>query len=135
VARKPVWLNRAAVVAMHDMMLAQFGGEAGIRDEGLLDSALARPRNISAYRRASVFALASAYAVGLTRNHPFVDGNKRAALMSAYGFLGLNGYDLEASEPEAVVMMTQLAMGDVSERELARWLQRNSKRQARSPRR
>lgn len=123
---EPRWLSPLAVRAMHTDLIRQHGGEAGLRDEGLLESALARPRNKWAYEDApDLSALAAAYAGGLVRNHPFVDGNKRAAFMAAYTFLAINGRELDAPEPEAVAVMTGLAAGDVSEDEFANWLRAN----------
>src|SRR6184192_1067209 len=109
--------------AIHDAQLREHGGSLGIRDEGLLESALARPRNKFAYaRQPDLATLAAAYAFGLAKNHGFVDGNKRAAFMAAYVFLGLNGQDLEAAEPDVVETMEGVADGRVSERALAAWM-------------
>src|SRR5208282_4124153 len=109
---KPAWLTRDEVIALHDEALAEFGGRAGIRDAGLLESALARPRNLAAYGDdPSVFDLAAAYSVGIARNHPFVDGNKRMAFLAAAVFLDLNGYELTPTETEIVHVMIRLAKG------------------------
>ena len=111
------------------MLLAEHGGAAGVRDMGLLESALARPRNRRAYdRRADVFALGAAYAYGLARNHPFVDGNKRVALVAAALFLELNGWSLEAPEVETAVIFEALAADATRETDLATWLQKHSRR-------
>jgi death-on-curing protein len=111
------------VEAIHDAQLREHGGSPGIRDEDLVESALARPRHKFAYGvRVDLATLAAAYAFGLARNHGFVDGNKRAAFMSAYVFLGLNGYDLEAAEPDVVTTMERVASGRVSEAALAKWI-------------
>jgi len=109
--------------AIHDAQLREHGGSLGIRDEGLLESALARPRHKFAYaRRPDLATLAAAYAFGLAKNHGFVDGNKRAAFMAAYVFLGLNGQDLEAAEPDVVTTMESVADGRVTEAGLAEWI-------------
>jgi death-on-curing protein len=120
-----VWLDRALVEAVHAETIAEFGGEPGLRDAGLLEAALARPRNKAAYARAGVFSLASAYAFGLARNHPFVDGNKRAALLAAFLFLELNGWAVEAREEDAATVFIDLAAGRLSEAALAAWLRQH----------
>ena len=119
---EPVWLTYDAVMAIHADLIAEYGGLGGIRDAGLLDSGLARPQNIFAYGEPTVFELAAAYCAGVVRNHPFIDGNKRTGLMAAYTFLRLNGYRLMASEPEAVVMIRDLAAGEIDEGALAEWI-------------
>jgi death-on-curing protein len=109
--------------AIHQAQLAEHGGLAGVRDYGLLESALARPRHKFAYAAKPDFgALAAAYAFGLARYHGFVDGNKRVAFMAAYVFLGLNGYEIEATEPEVVTAMEDVAAGRMSEASLAAWV-------------
>jgi len=118
---EPVWLRLEAILAAHDDQLAEHGGGVGILDQGLLESALARPRNLFAYGEASLARLAAAYAFGIARNHPFVDGNKRTALVAAEGFLGLNGFDLTATDVESVSMFLSLAAGEVTEQQLADW--------------
>ena len=123
---EPLWLSMDAVQAIHEELIAEYGGSPGVRDEGLLDSALARPRQILAYGDPNLFALAAAYAFGIVRNHPFVDGNKRTGLMAAYVFLWLNGYRLNASEAEAVVAFQDLAAGEVDEATLAKWIEVNA---------
>ncbi len=122
---EPAWLTAELVKAIHDRQLRLFGGPAGIRDEGALESALGRPINRWAYEQAGLPALAAAYAFGIARNHPFVDGNKRAALLALVTFLGLNGIDFAADEAEAVVMIRGLAAGEVDEAGLARWISDN----------
>jgi death-on-curing protein len=123
VRRAPRWLTKPIVLALPRAQLAEHGGSPGLRDEGLLESALARAEQKLAYEPASDLAtLAAAYGFGLARNHAFVDGNKRAAFMAMYVFLGLNGYDLEAPEPEVVRTIERLASGKVSERQLAEWV-------------
>lgn len=113
---------------MHAELIAEHGGRAGIRDEGLLSSALVRPRNRRVYGASTnLFELAAGYGVGIIRNHPFIDGNKRLALMVMYVFLEINGYHLAASEVEAVDIMLRLAAGELEEGDLARWLKANSR--------
>ncbi len=125
--REPKWLDRRVLAAAHSALLAQHGGAQGIRDEGLLDSALARPRNLLSYGNPDIFELAAAYAYGIARNHPFLDGNKRAAFLAAYVFLRRNGYRPEMSEAETVVMMNRLAARDLCESELTAWFARNTR--------
>jgi death-on-curing protein len=120
---EPVWLRLDAILAAHDDQLAEHGGGVGMRDQGLLESALARPRNLFAYGEASPAKLAAAYAFGIARNHPFVDGNKRTALVAAEGFLGLNGFDLTATDVECVGVFLSLAAGEVTEEQLADWFE------------
>jgi death on curing protein len=120
---EPVWVRLDAILAAHDDQLAEHGGGTGIRDQGLLESALARSRNLFAYGEASLAKLAAAYAFGITRNHPFVDGNKRTALVAAEGFLGLNGFDLTAADVEAVSVFLSLAAGEMTEEQLAAWFE------------
>ena len=108
---------------MHAELIAEHGGGEGLRDAGLLSSALARPKNRRVYgRSSSIFDLAAVYGTGIVRNHPFIDGNKRAALMVVYVFLEMNGYRLEAPEVEAVGIMLALAAGEVDQRALSGWL-------------
>jgi death-on-curing protein len=126
--KQPTWLLRETVTALHEQLLAAFGGLSGIRDRGLLESALARPENRLAYESPDIFALAAAYAFGLSKNHPFVDGNKRIAFTAAVIFLEVNGYRFEAAEADAVVQTLGLASGGVSETQYADWLKRQSKR-------
>ena len=123
---EPVWLSRDLVLAIQAELIAQFGGAVGIRDEGLLESALARPQNLFAYGEPSLTDLAAAYAYGLTRNHPFLDGNKRIALSALDVFLQLNGMELTASEAEAVVVMRDLAAGELDEPDFATWIRINT---------
>jgi len=104
----------------------EHGGGVGIRDEGLLESALARPLNLVAYEKANVFEIAASYAFGLARNHPFVDGNKRCAFVVSAVFLELNGYELNAPEAEAAIVFLKLAAGELKEAELARWFEQSS---------
>lgn len=119
---EPKWLLRVSVEAMHDMLLAEYGGSAGTRDSGLLKSALARPRNLLIHGEEDLHAIAAAYAFGIERNHPFVDGNKRTAFLAAYVFLNINGLTLSASEPDVVRVMLPLTDGAMNEAAFADWL-------------
>ena len=119
---EPRWLALATVQAIHAEAVAAYGGSAEIRDLGLLESALDRPRNLLAYGdNPSVFNLAAAYCAGIVRNHPFVDGNKRAGLLSAVAFLDLNGYVLRPKEADAVLVIMALAAGEIDDAALAAW--------------
>lgn len=122
---EPSWLDLDIVLDVHAEQLALFGGADGVRDLGLLESALARPINKYAYGETDLAALAAAYAFGIARNHPFVDGNKRSAFASILVFLGLNGIDFDPSPASATVMMLDLAAGRVAEEGLARWIRDN----------
>ena len=119
---EPIWLSWRVVESIHLEQILQHGGLRGVRDKGRVDSALARPVNKWQYEGADVFALAAAYGFGIAKNHGFEDGNKRTAFVSLYTFLGLNGYDLDASEPDVVRVMTAVADGKVSEEALADWV-------------
>ncbi len=119
---EPVWLLNPVVTAMHERLLAEHGGATGVRDSALLESALARPKQLFAYGEPDIFDLAAAYLAGIVRNHPFVDGNKRTGFMCAYVFLMRNGQKMAATEPEAAQMVIDLAAGDVDETSLAEWL-------------
>lgn len=121
---EPTWLSEKLVLTLHAESLERFGGTTGIRDQGLLESALGRPRNRYAYGETpSVFELAAAYCYGIVRNHPFVDGNKRAGLLAARAFLLRNGYHFMPEEAETVEVVEGVAAGKVSEAELAQWLE------------
>lgn len=122
---EPEWLLEAAVRAIHQMLIAEHGGAEGVRDEGLLASAVARPKNLLAYADSppSLFALAASYAYGLARNHCFVDGNKRIALAAALTFLSVHGYRLVAPKLETYSMTVGLADATVSEAGFASWLE------------
>jgi death-on-curing protein len=122
---EPVWLTADLVIAIHERQLRRFGGPAGMRDVGALESALGRAQNRWAYEGGDLAQLAAAYAFGIARNHPFVDGNKRAALLSLVTFLGLNDVDFVADEAEAVVIIRDLAAGLVDEAGIARWIRDN----------
>jgi len=119
---EPEWLDIDIVLDFHAEQLALFGGADGIRDRGLLESALARPINKFAYGETEVVALAAAYGFGIARNHPFVDGNKRTALAAMIVFLGLNGIDLDAPQEAATAVVLSLAAGEFAEDDLARWI-------------
>jgi death on curing protein len=121
---EPRWLSIDALLLLHSESIADHGGNDGLRDQALLESALARPRNLLAYGEPDLSALAAAYAYGIARNHPFVDGNKRAALLSIGLFLALNGRRLAASQPDAVMAMLALAAGELDEAEIAAWIAR-----------
>lgn len=123
---EPCWLTREAVLAIHAQLLARFGGSAGIRDENLLESALAKPRQLHAYGQPNAYEMAAAYAFGIVKNHPFIDGNKRTGFVTAYTFLGINGIDFTASEEEAVIFTRGLAAGDITLEEYTLWLQNSS---------
>ena len=124
---EPKWILDDIVALVHRMLLAEHGGRPGIRDEALLESALARPRQRFAYKpESTLFELAAAYSFGLAKNHPFVDGNKRVALAIGAIFLEINGFSLTASEPEAVIMFERVAAGLVSEKKLAEWFNGSS---------
>ena len=127
--RGPKWLAPALVTAIHDEAIYEFGGLSGIRDTGLLERALDRPRNRLAHEpKTTVFELAASLCFGLAKNHPFVDGNKRTALLAARAFLFVNGHLLEPAEEDEVLTIVAVAEGSVSEPQLAEWLQRNSTR-------
>lgn len=121
-----VWLNRAVLLAAHNEQLAEHGGAAGIRDENLFDSALTRPVNLAAYGEPDAAALAAAYGVGLAKNHPFVDGNKRTAYVAMETFLLLNGFALDASDAECLLTMLAVASGILDETGFADWIRQNS---------
>ncbi len=126
---KAVWLDVRDAIAYHAEQIAQFGGQAGVRDQGLLDSAMARPRNKAVYGKPTIFELAAAYAFGIARNHPFLDGNKRTALVCAFAFLDLNGFEVRVPEPDAVLTFLALAEGKLVEDALAAWLKQHSVKQ------
>jgi len=120
------WVDRRALELLHDESLAEHGGAPGLRDEGLFESALARPLNLAAYGAPDVAALAAAYGVGLAKNHPFVDGNKRVAFLAVGLFLALNGRRLQASQAEATAAMLAVASGELDEPAFAAWLRQRS---------
>jgi death-on-curing protein len=122
---EPFWLTVEMIVAIHDEQLTLHGGSEGLRDRALLESALDRPRNKWAYEQAEFPELAAAYGYGIARNHPFVDGNKRTALLAIYTFLGVNEFDFVVPEADAAAIILSLAAGEVSEDSLARWIRDN----------
>jgi death-on-curing protein len=123
---EPVWIELEVALAIHDEQLAEHGGQAGVRDRGLLESALARPRNQFAYGESSLPRLAASNGFGISRNHPFLDGNKRTSLVVTELFLDLNGLDLTAGDEACVTTFLRLAAGELGEEDLARWIEVNS---------
>lgn len=119
------WLPREVLIAVHEEQLAEHGGAPGLRDEGLFESALARPQQLANYGEPDVADLAAAYAFGLVRNHPFIDGNKRTGYVAAELFLALNGYAMTASDESATLTTLALAAGDLDEAPFAAWLRRH----------
>jgi len=126
--KEPYWISRIECLALHDMMLGNYGGAEGVRDEGLLESALARPQQAFAYGNPTMLDLAAAYAGGVVKNHPFIDGNKRTGFMLAAGFLERNGYEFTASEADAALRTLALAAGEMTETGYAAWLEANCKK-------
>jgi len=124
--REPTWIDRTALLALHAESLAEFGGASGLRDEGLFDSALARPQQRFVYGRPDLAELAAAYAYGLAKNHPFVDGNKRCAFIALGLFLAINGERLTATPAEATLAMLAVAAGDLDEQRLTEWIRSHS---------
>jgi death-on-curing protein len=129
--KQPEWLDVDILLDVHAEQLALFGGSEGIRDLGLLESALARAPNKFAYGEAKLASLAAAYAFGIARNHPFVDGNKRSAFAAIIVFLGLNGIDFVVPPEQATAVMMDLGAGKVSEEKLAKWVEDNLPKQRR----
>ncbi|MGB7248027.1 MAG: type II toxin-antitoxin system death-on-curing family toxin [Phormidesmis sp.] len=123
---EPIWITLVMAQVIHDDQIASHGGAYGLRDEGLLSSALARARNQYGYKKVDLYQLAAAYGYGIVRNHPFVDGNKRTAFQIMYAFLKVNGCDLNVPEPEVVLMMQALAAGDANEKPLVQWMKQYS---------
>ncbi len=126
--KEPRWVLKEAVLVLHERLLAEFGGLGGLRDAGLFDSALARPQQLFAYGKPALADLAGAYAFGLVRNHPFIDGNKRIGFVTAVLFLELNGREFTSAEVDAVVRTLALAAGALDEGGYAGWLKTNSRR-------
>jgi death on curing protein len=120
-----IWIEEAIVLAVHEEQLAEHGGAVGIRDLGLLQSALARPQHLVAYGKPDVAVLAAAYGYGIARNRPFMDGNKRTAFTVTELFLTLNGYELLADDPSCVVTVLRVAEGSLAEAEFADWIRAN----------
>ena len=123
-----VWIERAIVFAVHHEQLAEHGGLGGIRDEGLLESALAKPLNLAAYHTPDCADLAAAYGFGIARNRPFMDGNKRTAFVAIELFLAMNGHELVAEDADCVLTMFALAAGELDEPALAAWVRERSVR-------
>jgi death-on-curing protein len=126
--KEPVWVLREVVFLAHEQSLARFGGSAGLRDEGLLDSALGKPGNLFAYGHPTIFELAASYAFGLVKNHPFIDGNKRVGFIVALTFLQINGWHLQATEVDATLRTLALAAGEMTEAAYADWLKANARK-------
>ncbi len=124
--KEPIWLNREDCLAIHEMMLAQRGGLAGVRDEGLLESALSKPQHLFAYSSSSLPEMAASYAAGIILNHPFLDGNKRTGFMLAATFLELNGNEFAATEESVIDTTLALASGKLKQAAYAEWLAKNS---------
>lgn len=124
---EPVWIIRAVALSLHEEQLAEHGGPSGLRDEGLLNSALDRPKNQFSYGNPDIYDLAAAYAYGIAKNHPFLDGNKRTSFVVCETFLNLNDCDLKATDEQALLLWLAVAEGGVTEAELAEWLRTNSK--------
>jgi death-on-curing protein len=122
------WVNRQVLLLLHDESLAEHGGANGLRDEGLLDSALARPLNLSLYEAPDAAELAAAYGVGLAKNHAFVDGNKRAAFLAVGLFLAINGYRLHATQVDATLTMLSVASGEIEDAAFADWIRQHMQR-------
>lgn len=122
----PAWVSRAVVLALHERLIAEFGGEDGLRDMGLLESALARPMHLRAYANPTMAELAACYAYGLVKNHPFADGDKRIGFTTAVLFLEINGCAFTAGQVDAVIQTLALAAGALSESGYAAWLAANT---------
>lgn len=126
--KKWVWIDPSVILAVHDEQIAEHGGSAGLRDRGLLESALARPVNLAAYGKPDHADLAACYGVGIAKNHPFVDGNKRTAFVAVELFLTLNGWKLSASDADAVIAMLAVAAGKIDETGFGEWIRRHAER-------
>jgi death on curing protein len=122
------WIDKRLLLILHDESLAEHGGASGVRDEGLLESALARPLNLLAYGDPDAADLAASYGVGLAKNHAFVDGNKRAAFLSVGLFLAMNGFRLNASQADATLTVLAVASSEMDEAAFASWVRANSER-------
>ena len=121
-----IWLDPAVIAAVHEVQLAEHGGMSGVRDATLLESALGKPQNLAAYADPDAAALAASYGYGISRNHPFLDGNKRTAFVAAELFLYINGWLLEANDTDSVLTMLQVAAGEISEIQFAEWLRQHT---------
>jgi death on curing protein len=126
--KEPIWLRKDVILAVQERLLAEHGGSAGIRDDALLESALGRPQNLFVYGKPTLFNLAATYAHGIIKNHPFIDGNKRAGFMAAFLFLGRNGFDLVADEEDAYEQTLAVAEGTLDEKAYAKWLKENCRK-------
>lgn len=124
------WLHRDVVVAIHDAQLAEHGGASGVRDAGLLESALSRPENLAAYGKPDAADLAAAYGYGISRNHAFIDGNKRTGFVAVELFLELNGFELAADDAACVMIMLAVASGEIPEAEFAAWIRTHAEKRA-----
>lgn len=121
------WVNRQVLLLLHEESLAEHGGASGIRDEGLLDSALNRPVNLALYEEPDIASLAASYGIGLAKNHAFLDGNKRAAFLAVGLFLAVNGYRLHATQADATLTMLDVAAGQLPEADFAQWIRSHLK--------
>lgn len=129
--KRPRWIDRLALLLLHEETLAEHGGLTGLRDEAALDAALARPQHVHAYEpKADLARLAASYCFGLVRDHPFNDGNKRAGFLALGLFLALNGYELQVDQAEAAEAILRLAAGRLTEKALAEWVRKNMIRSA-----
>jgi len=126
---EPKWLSPSFIISLHEILISQHGGSSGVRDEGLLDSALTKPVQTHHYKPMPIPELAAAYAVGIIQNHPFVDGNKRTGFVAAATFMEINGFELTASEVDATLATLALAAGEMTQEEYAAWLVKNSQAQ------
>lgn len=126
--KEPIWLRKDVVLAVQERLLAEHGGSAGIRDDALLESALGHPQNLFAYGKPTLIDLAAAYAHGIIKNHPFIDGNKRAGFIAAFLFLERNGFDLVADEKDAYEQTLAVAEGTLDEKGYAKWLKENCRK-------
>jgi len=126
--KEPHWFSREECLALHDMMLADYGGMSGVRDDNMLESALAKPRQLFAYGKPTLAEMAAAYAAGVVKNHPFLDGNKRTGFMLGAAFLERNGHEFFATEVDATLKTLALAAGEMDERQYAEWLATNSRK-------
>jgi death on curing protein len=133
--KQPQWISRDVVLAMHEELLARYGGLSGVRDEGLFDSALNRPLHLFSYGTPDLYDLAASYAVGIVKNHPFLDGNKRSGFLTAYTFLEANGEEFTAPEEEVVLRTLALAAGEIRGKDYAVWLKASCKQQRQRARR
>lgn len=122
------WPTQDVLIAIHEAQLAEHGGGAGVRDHGLLESAIAKPENMAGYGEPEVAELAGAYAWGVSRNHPFIDGNKRTGFVALELFLSLNGWELDATDEDCVITMLAVAAGDLTQDELTTWIRERARR-------